>query len=162
MQDLTFDPKSAIFAPHMLRIVKHIATVALCLLVICGAVGTHFYVFVCSHNHHAAQLALTADHQGCCSHGHDAGTECHHHGDGVASFDDEASCCQTSSQVLSVSNFEVSHLLKLSKIATLSVVVNFLFDNALCVSEDASRIAYSSFVHSPQSPDIFSFGQLRL
>ncbi|MDR2937998.1 MAG: hypothetical protein LBU92_03555 [Prevotellaceae bacterium] len=141
----------------MLKLVKHISLVALCLLVICGAVGTHFYVFVCSNQHHATQLTLSENHHGCCAHDgeqHNAETERHSNVDG--------GCCSTTSQLLSVSSFNVSELSKLGKIA----VQVMLFDacctcNGECCHAPRATLA-SSFSYSPHSPNIYSYGQLRL
>ena len=138
----------------MLRTLKHIAIVALCLLVVGGAVSTQVYIFVCSQHHHGTQLSLRGEHHTCCAHDHDSDEDCQHH-DGI-----ENACCKITSQTLGVSSFEVSKITRVSKVA----VVAATFDvphicNGCC---HVVRLANSSCVHSSHSPDIYSFGQLRL
>ncbi len=147
----------------MLRVVKHIVIIALCLLVISGAVGTHVYVYACSQHHHATQLSLSDQdncychshcHEGCALDHNDCGDHC--------SINDDDSCCTSTSQVISVSNFEVSKIVKLDKVAVVAILFNALLHTCDNDCGHTQSLAYAPNVHSPHSPDIYSFGQLRL
>jgi hypothetical protein len=141
----------------MLRVVKHIALVALCLLVVGGAAGMRVYVFGCAKSHHVARISMSGEDK-CCCRSHNA---CSHEQDAaVAAID--ASCCTTDSQLLSVSSFEVSQATKFHKVA----VAATLFDmcctcNGECCHAPGAALA-ASIVHSPPPPNLHSFGQLRL
>ena len=165
---LTFEMKKNILSLQliMLRIVKHIAVIALCLLVIGGAAGTHIYVFICSHGCHAVQLSLTDDHH--CEHSHHACCDSHDDDDEDSCCHDESvcvlsdACCTATSQELSVSNFEVSREHKLSKVAPVVALFNSVFHCCAACGNTAVAVAFPPVENSSHSPDIYSFGQLRL
>ncbi len=148
----------------MLKAIKHIALITLCLLVVGGAAGVRVYVFGCAKSHHEARISLNGDDRCCCrAHVHDETCEHDAEGENNALASVEGTCCTTVSQVLNVSSFAVSQITKLDKIA----VVAMLFD-ACCTCKGECRhalgvsLASSSLVHSPPLPDIYSYGQLRL
>jgi hypothetical protein len=143
----------------MVRVAKHIITVALCLLVIGGAVSVRFYVSECMHSGNV-QLAMAKDHSSCCSHDDSAPEEPHEDGY-FAALEDE--CCKVSSLSVSVSSFEVSQALKLS--------VDLPFVTIPCLlpfaCADGGSLA-TAVARAPQiadacpAPIIYLHGQLRL
>jgi hypothetical protein len=146
----------------MIRIVKHIITVALCLLVTGGVVGVHFYVSACMHSGNV-QLAMEKDHRSCCGHDDDSNAPKEPHEDGYfVAHEDE--CCKTSSLSVSVSQFEVSQASKLH------VELPFIFIPYLpCYADVAGCDSYSLTVARPPLiavayplPIIYLHGQLRL
>ncbi|MDR1417042.1 MAG: hypothetical protein LBJ57_06450 [Prevotellaceae bacterium] len=149
----------------MVRILKHIITVALCLLVVGGAVGVRFYVFACAHRGDL-QLALEKENHGCCCHGDDDDDSCapkDHEGGAYLTLHEEA-CCKATTLFVSVSHFEVSQASKLS------VELPFIFipnSPSYCANAD-SRCDLPIASHAPLIADavpvpiIYLHGQLRL
>jgi hypothetical protein len=103
----------------MLRIVKHIAASLLCLLVVGGSVGVHFYVFTCADKNHSAQIALNRD-ISCCSAAEvqccGAASACPHlHEDDEDEYTlpsdvvslSPLNCCNSDAQVFLLDQFEV-------------------------------------------------------
>jgi hypothetical protein len=143
----------------MLQIVKHIVTLALCLLVTGGAVGVRFYVSACAHSGDV-QLAMKKDHRRCCS--RDGSAPQAPHRDGyLAAHEDE--CCKTSSLSVSVSHFEVSQASKLSVDLPFLTIPHLPHFACAAGSSHTPAAAHAPPARGDAStPIIYLHGQLRL
>ncbi|MGL4909056.1 MAG: hypothetical protein ACRC3G_06960 [Bacteroidales bacterium] len=139
----------------MVRFIKHTIWALLCLLVIFGVVGTHFYTFTCSQEKHSMKIALTQEAHDCCEGKHDEGTKC------LSSI--ESSCCKSTLQQFEVSTFDVQNQQILEKVFAPLLII---FDNEFLLLLSAKQTSHFVFLFTGRlfaSGSIFSqIGQLRL
>ncbi|MDR2813703.1 MAG: hypothetical protein LBB79_03480 [Prevotellaceae bacterium] len=145
----------------MLRIVKHIVTVTLCLLITGGAVGVRFYVSACTHSGDV-QLAMEKIPRSCCSHDSDSDASGEPHKDGYFVAHEEG-CCKTSSLSISVSHFEVSQASKLSADLPFVTIPNLSHFACAGIGGHTTAVACAPRVADvAPTPIIYLHGQLRL